>query len=338
MRTRNKVLLVGLGFLVLLLVLGGGPLLSPVGSGSGWDLDQRLVRVNLNEHIYEQETDDGTLPSSTVLGGHDSRPLLAFIDAYNFVEDPDGEPRFEGGFLVGRASGFFLVMSGWRRVNQQGMVLSFEQTDPLQVSHEVGDKTVYEYYYEFEIRGGTESDIFPYYSVQLCECSSVDAIAEVQVVLQETIFGPVDGYFQDATVVSYDHIDLQLDSGLNFDIHPSVSPKAAGFILEVQDRQSSEHEYTCLVRIPFTMSAGTTKTGTLLTSRNPYDVWLEYTVRFTILLEEPLDIGTQGQTGLTGGEAPRYTGPFDWRLVLIIVGVAVFILIAFFIWVRFRKR
>ena len=344
MRTRTKALLVGLFVLTVIVAVGGAPFLSPIGSGSGWEIDQFLLRVDFNGEVYEQDTGDDTVsaPADDVTGGGGGGGgayyVLSFLDAYNFIEDPDGEPRIEGTVIEGRASAFYIAQSGWRRVDQLGNVLTFSQDDPLQVSHVVGDKTVYEYYYEFEIRGGTESDIFPYYTIQLCECSSVEAVATVRVELQETIFGPVDGFFQDATVVAYDHIDLQLDSGLDFDIHPQVHPVAAGYILEIQDRQDTESAYTANINIPFRISAGTTKTGTALLSRNPYDVWLEYTVRFTILLEEPLDIGTQGQTGLTGGDAPTYNAPFDWRLVVIIIGVALFVALLFFIWVRFRRQ
>jgi hypothetical protein len=339
---KNTKILVVVGVVVAILVgfLAVSPNLSPIGSGSGWEIDYVLSEVTLDGVTYAQELGETDSEETTYTGGGGGGGrypvLLSFVDKYQFREDPDGEPRLEGYVWQGLASLVYVTVSQWRRVDSSGNVLAFQQDDPNQVAHELTDTVMYEYYYEFEIRCGTESDQFPTtLNTQSAECSEVDATVLVTVSLQETIFGEVNGFFQDATLVEYDHIDLQLQSGLAWAITPAVNPRAAGSALEVQNRVETDASYDCEVIIPFSMNAGLVRSGS---DNLRYDVWVEYTTRFTILLEAPLDIGTQGETGLTGGEAPIYSSPFDWRLVLIIGVAMVFIIAMFYIFMRFRKK
>jgi hypothetical protein len=357
MKPRSKALLVGLGIVALLLVVVVGPRLSPLGSGSGWEFDYEIQQVTVNGEGFGSGTQDtGASDPPTINTARDYThldrrtyrdPVVHFLsilsqDAYQITLDPDGAPasNWQTGVHDGLSPNVYFQMSQAWRVNEFGERIAMSAPTDYEV--EVSGEMWYYYYYAFSIYAETQSRPFNAYNQYgaiylTAEAGTLDCELVIEARLQETVFGDVTGEFMDATI---DHTETNLEelfeAGVTFALYPDVSPSPAGSAVEIQDRTQTEDAYACTMHFPFTLQCGLTRIDA---GQNyvPADVWVSYRVITTLLLREPLQIGTQGQD-LEGGLPPDYAPPFDWRLVLIIIGIAVFALIAFFIYVRFRQK
>lgn len=348
MKTRNKALLIGLGLIALLLVVVVGPQLSPLGSGSGWEFDYAIVSATVNGEgmtidEYEDTTNTPTV-DATSGGGGSVLYWLAILsqDAYHLTLDPDGSPysNFYSGQHGGLVPNVYFQMNQVSRMNAEREVIA--SSAPCDNEVEVGGETWYYYYYAFDVYIETQSRQFtalnsfgsPYLTA---EAGTVVAELVINVRLQETLFGEVDGEFMDATVIdTRTNLDELMASPVVYAIYPDVSGSPINSAIEIQDRTETEHSYTCTMHIPATLQCGLTRID-LGQNYVQADVWIAYTILTTLLLKEPLVIGTQGGN-LNGGLPPEYSPPFDLRLVALLIGVAIFIIIIFFVWVRFRRK
>lgn len=330
--------LIAIAISAVILIAALGTVFSPTFiGGSVWQFDYEWSHLEVNGKTQEAAIYPGTIEKPVVDFSSDRFiffvvPMMDVRTAYEWWVDIDGDPNYSGQKWLGLLPDIGVTTSLPWRVDKNGNKIEYGYDDPLQITHELADETVYEYYYEFNVMAKTKQSAFtvpgtlqtlwqPWISYE-AGVMEIDAI--ITVVMQTSLFSNITGEFADAKVSAVDIIDMRLDSELLWVITPKVDIKQdVNQGIPISNRDSGDDYYSCDLLISQTLTPGLVKSGA---NNSPYDVYCTKTIRMTLLLKEPLDIGSQGdeQEGL---DPPWFNRIDPLALALIFLGIVVIIII-----------
>jgi hypothetical protein len=252
---------------------------------------------------------------------------------YDWWVDIDGQPRYDGVQWYGLNPDVGVTVSLPWRTDVNGREIPFDFDDPLQISHRLTDSIQFEYYYSFDVMVKTRQDTFIAINTlgqqfTSHECGDMEIDTTLTVAMRKSIFASnVTGSFADAKISSVETPDLQLQSGLDWRVTPKVAiMQDVNQAVPIYNREQGDDYYTCDLNFQCDLTPGLVYSGGNLL---PYEVYCLKTVSMTLLLEEPLDIGGQGDPIDPLDPPPFYTPPslFDYLIMGLVFVVVIVVLI-----------
>lgn len=331
MNQKQKKRIIALALGSILVVASLSLLMSTQIGGTVWQLDYEITNFTVNGETQGTPdevdyTDDYDIPPYLL-------PNVIYKDPFVWWVDIDGDPIFDGSTWDGLLSDVGVAVSLPWRVDGSGEKVAFNYDDPDQIAHNYGDEIVYEFYYMFSIEAATKSDSFivpptaqsGFLAWDSCEGGEFDLTATVNVFIAKRAFSNVSAVFADAKIYDVDWIDLQLQSGIDWQVAPQIAiMQDVNTGVPISNRVELDNFYSCDLTFVCGLTAGMVKAGI---NRYPYDVWLTKTVLITVLMKHPIDIGSTGE-GQEPEDPPVFTPEFPLWLLILLAILAVIVIVA----------